>query len=146
MANRFKSRWLVRRIAAAAFAVVPAFGGSVPGAAASAPDFRWSAAPHDGEAQRSALGCSNGTNDDDWTCLAVRCEDDGTLGLYYDLSAGGTNEPFAITVEGERFGVTPEPAPAGVPFTYRLVGNVPSIAKALQGAGRPPVSSTSSRC
>jgi len=97
------------------------------------PNLRWSAAPHEGESARAAIGCSNGTNDDDWTCLVVRCEDDGSLGLYYEFSTGGTNDPFTIAVDGEAFPVTLGELPSGVPYQKRLLGDVRSIAEALRG-------------
>ena len=93
---------------------------------------RWAAAPHEGESTRAAIGCSSGTNDDNWTCLVVRCENDGSLGLYYEYSEGGVASPFAIAVDGQRFAVSPEPSPGGVPFQTRLAGDTPAIVSALR--------------
>ena len=92
----------------------------------------WDASPHPGEAKNPAIGCSVGTNDDYWTCLAVRCEDSGGLGLYYEYSDGGTNNPFSIEIDGEKFPIRPEASGEGVVFPTRLVGDVPSIVSRLK--------------
>lgn len=92
----------------------------------------WDASPHPGEAKNPAIGCSVGTNDDYWTCLAVRCEGGGELGLYYEYSDGGTNNPFSVEIDGEKFPVRPEASGEGVAFPTRLVGDVPSIVGRLK--------------
>ncbi len=129
--------WRGCRGPAMAFAVLLA------GAAAHEPaparaaegDLRWTAAPQPGEAGRAAIGCSTGTTGDRWTCLVVRCEDDGSLGVYYDHSDGGVTAPFSLAIDGRTFAVTPGPAPQGVPFATRLEGDAGAIAAGLRTGG-----------
>lgn len=99
---------------------------------ASANSRGWNASPHPGEAKNPAIGCSIGTNDDDWTCLVVRCEGNGELGLYFDYSDGGDSKPFSLEIDGEKFPVKSENPANGVPFQNRLVGDVPSIVNGLK--------------
>ncbi len=62
----------------------------------------------------------------------VRCEDNGTLGVYYEHTGGGIAAPFSVAIDGERFAVAPEPSPSGVPFGIRLQGDAAAIASALR--------------
>ena len=129
--------WRDCRGTAMAFAVLLAGATAYQPAPARAEgeDLRWTAAPQPGEGGRAAIGCSIGTNDDRWTCLVVRCEDDGSLGVYYEHSDGGVTAPFSLAIDGRTFAVTPRQAPQGVPFDTRLEGDSGAIAAALRTGG-----------
>ena len=51
----------------------------------------WHYAPFPGEGDRAALGCSYGASPAQYTCLAVRCEDDFSVGLYIHTSRGAAD-------------------------------------------------------
>ncbi len=119
----------MRSIVPALLAALLAAGGAkTEQSSAAAPWSTW-------ESGRSAIGCSTATSDDYWTCLVVRCDDDGSLALYYDFTESGPSGPFAITVDGARFAVVPEAPPASVHYPKRLTGDVAAIAAALRGGG-----------
>lgn len=94
----------------------------------------WDVSSYPNEARSPAIGCSVGTDDDIWTCLVVRCEDNGTLGLYYEYTdgGGGTDKPFSLMIDGEKFLVNPESAGEGIAFPTRLTGDVTSIVNKLK--------------
>jgi hypothetical protein len=92
----------------------------------------WDSSPYPGEPGEPAVGCSVSTNDDFWTCLAVRCENDGALGLYFLNSDGGLNGSFSLAIDGEAFRVGQQPAGEGTAFTTRLTGDVASIVARLK--------------
>lgn len=96
----------------------------------------WDASSFPNEPRNPAIGCSVGADDDYWTCLAVRCEDNGTLGLYYEYSDGGTNHPFSLMIDGEKFPVRPEAAGEGIAFPTRLTGDVVSIVSRLKAGNQ----------
>ena len=49
----------------------------------------WHYSPLAGEGDRAALGCAAGATASSFTCLAVRCEDDFTVGLHIHTSRPG---------------------------------------------------------
>lgn len=91
----------------------------------------WAGAPHRGEERRSVLGCSDATNDDSWTCLIVRCDDDGELRVYYDYSDGGIDGDFALDVDGARYPVSQDAA-TGTPFTGLRTDESPALVAAMK--------------
>jgi hypothetical protein len=103
----------------------------------------WDASPYPGEPGKPAIGCSLATNDDFWTCLAVRCENDGALGLYFINSDGGVDGSFSIAIDGEVFSVRQEPAGDGAAFPTRLVGDVASIVARLKSGSQVRLLDTS---
>ena len=117
----------MRSLVAAAFALLVSSTG---GALANSKG--WNASSYPGEARNPAIGCSVSTNDDFWTCLAVRCESDGALGLYFLNSDGGLNESFSVSIDGEAFPVRQEAAGDGIAFPTRLTGDVASIVARLK--------------
>lgn len=91
----------------------------------------WGNAPHQGEERRSVLGCSDATNDDSWTCLIVRCDDDGKLGVYYDYSDGGIVGDFALDIDGARFPVVQDSS-SGTPFIGLRTDESPAVIAAMK--------------
>jgi hypothetical protein len=96
----------------------------------------WSYSPFPGEGDRATLGCSRGATATEFTCLAVRCEDDFTAGIHIHTSRpGGDTGSWVIEFdkEGERFPVTA--APDGTPYNARLSGDIEAILDRLKNAG-----------
>src|SRR5690606_26951216 len=69
----------------------------------------WHYSPLPGEGDRAALGCAYGANAQSYSCLAVRCEDDLSVGLHIHTSrADGDAGQWVLEFdkEGERLPVT----------------------------------------
>lgn len=96
----------------------------------------WHYSPLPGEGDRAALGCTYGTTPETYACLAVRCEEDFTVGVHIHTSrAGGDAGKWMLEFdkEGERFPVT---AIAGSsPYHARIEGDVAEIIEQLKNAG-----------
>lgn len=74
--------------------------GLVQPAVAQAPG--WQFSPLSGEGDRAAMGCSRDATPQDFTCIAVRCEDDFTTGLHIHSSRfGGDAGRWSMTVDRE---------------------------------------------
>lgn len=68
---------------------------------AIAAESRWQPSPFEGEEKRAAIGCSDHATDEAWACIAVRCEDDGTIGLYAEIDGGGNGAGrWTLDVDG----------------------------------------------
>ena len=96
----------------------------------------WHYSPLAGEGDRAALGCSYGAGPQSFTCLAVRCEDDFSVGVHIHTSRPGGDAGrwvLEFDKEGERFPVT---AVAGdSPYHARIEGDVAPILAGLRNAG-----------
>jgi hypothetical protein len=96
----------------------------------------WHYSPLPGEGDRAALGCSYGATPETYTCLAVRCEDDFSVGVHIHTSrAGGDAGRWVLEFDREmvRFPVT---ATAGhSPYHARIEGDVADILHNLLNAG-----------
>lgn len=95
---------------------------------------KWEPSPHDGEKRRSVIGCSDGTNDENWTCLIVRC-DDGDLNVYFDGTNAGRLEGISLEIDGRQFPVS-QGDPAGSPFKERFLGDSRGIVEAMKAGSR----------
>ena len=76
----------------------------------------WHYSPLPGEGDRAALGCDRNAMPQEFTCLAVRCEDDFSTGLYlYSSRFGGTDGTWAMTLDREdrSFTAVPSKSPYG---------------------------------
>jgi len=63
----------------------------------------WHYSPLPGEGDRASQGCTRGSTSTDFTCLAVRCEDDYSTGLYvYSSRLGGDAGRWEMTLDRER--------------------------------------------
>ncbi|MBK8082571.1 MAG: hypothetical protein IPK28_01390 [Devosia sp.] len=96
----------------------------------------WHYAPFPGEGDRAALGCSYGASPAQYTCLAVRCEDDLSVGLYIHTSRGAADAGawvLEFDKEGERHAVMASPSSA--PYHARVEGDVTPILEQLRNAG-----------
>lgn len=62
-----------------------------------------------GEGDRASIGCASGSTSQTYTCIAVRCEDDFTVGLHLHTSrAGGAAGRWGLTVDRERASIETE--------------------------------------
>lgn len=89
-------------------------------AAASAVEPGWHISPLAGEGDRASLGCSRDSTDTDFACLAVRCEDDYSVGIHVHSSRlGGTGGRWTMTVDREDRAFTASEAAS--PYGTRLI-------------------------
>ena len=88
---------------------------------AAAQEAGWHYSPLPGEGDRAALGCALNSTPDAYACIAVRCEDDFTIGVHIHTSRQqGDAGDWAITVDKETRSFTAE---AATPYGARLVGD-----------------------
>ena len=84
----------------------------------------WQYSPLPGEGDRAALGCAYGANPIDFLCLAVRCEDDKSVGLYLYIDRpqdfSGT---WTLDVDKESFDVTGLGPADSAPYASRVAGD-----------------------
>ena len=95
-------------------------------APAAAQEGGWHYSPFPGEGDRAALGCSAGSAPDSHTCIAVRCEDDYSIGFYIETTREGDDTgrwslvvdkdvlPFTAVATGAPYGAKMEVDPAVV--------------------------------
>lgn len=79
----------------------------------------WSYSPLAGEGDRAALGCARDSTPEDYACLAVRCEDDYTIGVHIHAARpDGDAGLWQMTLDREdrSFVAAPDPAPYGARF------------------------------
>lgn len=94
----------------------------------------WHYSPFDGEGDRAALGCAYGSDAVTYTCLAVRCEDDFSVGLHIHTSRlGGDAGRWTLDIDKDHHEV--EARASGAPYHARVEGDVAALLEALkQGA------------
>jgi hypothetical protein len=100
------------------------------GTAHAQSNWDWSSFP--GEGEKAVLGCSDSTTDEDWVCLAVRCEAAGSLGLYVELTDLSLDERFDLVIGEQRFAVAGASRDESGPYSNRLSGEVAAIVAALK--------------
>lgn len=101
---------------------------SVP-AAAQEPGWHYSPLP--GEGDRATLACATGSDAASYTCLAVRCEDDFSVGLHIHTSRpGGDAGSWSLDVDKESFDVTA--ATTDSPYGARVAGDVDTLLDRLR--------------
>ncbi|QQR38763.1 hypothetical protein [Devosia rhizoryzae] len=62
----------------------------------------WHVSPLPGEGDRASLGCARDSSDTDFACLAVRCEDDYSVGVHvYTTRLGGDTGRWTMTLDRE---------------------------------------------
>lgn len=104
-------------------------------APAAAQEPGWHYSPFPGEGDRAALGCAHGSSPASHACIAVRCEDDYTVGLYLKTSRpGGDAGRWSIEVDGETQAVTAR-AVAGSPYGARIEGDTGPLVEAIRHGG-----------
>ena len=102
------------------------------GSPAAAQRCGWHYSPYPGEGDRAALGCSYGADATHFSCIAVRCEDDRSVGLYLHTSrAGGDAGRWQLEIDASGFDVMAA-AGTGSPYGARVEGDVAPILTALR--------------
>lgn len=94
----------------------------------------WQPSPFPDESDKAVMGCSESTNEEAWTCLAVRCEPDGSLALYAELTNLTLDDEFTLVMGGERFAVSGRSREESAPYSNRLDGDVEAIVTAIKGS------------
>jgi hypothetical protein len=95
----------------------------------------WHYSPLAGEGDRAALGCAIGSTPQEFVCLAVRCEDDFTVGVhFYTSRPGGDAGRWRIDIDKED-GHEVEAKPDGSPYNARIEGDVAPLLEALKNGG-----------
>lgn len=81
----------------------------------------WHYSPLAGEGDRATLGCALGSTPENFACIAVRCEDDFSIGIHIHTSRmQGDAGRWAITVDKETRSFD---AVAAQPYGARLTGD-----------------------
>lgn len=97
----------------------------------SAQEAGWHYSPLDGEGDRAALGCAYGSDAAMFTCLAVRCEDDFSVGLHIHTSRlGGDAGAWRLDIDETSFALRAEPE--GSPYHARVAGDVGPLLDGLR--------------
>lgn len=79
----------------------------------------WQFSPLPGEGDRAAMGCARDATPQNFTCIAVRCEDDFTTGLHiYSSRAGGDAGTWDMTLDRENRSFVAEKS--GGPYGARI--------------------------
>jgi len=101
------------------------------GVPAGAQEAGWHYSPLPGEGDRAALGCAQGSDAQDFTCLAVRCEDDFSVGLHIHSSRpGGDAGKWNLDVDKESFEIATTGSAA--PYSARVSGDVTTLIERLR--------------
>jgi hypothetical protein len=118
---------------------VPAFAGLITAGACSssfAQEAGWHYSPLPGEGDRATLGCSYGATPQSFTCLAVRCEEDYSVGIHIHTSRAESdigNWVLEFDKEGQRIPVTA--VPGNGPYHARIAGEAAPILDLLKNSG-----------
>ena len=88
---------------------------------AAAQEAGWHYSPLPGEGDRATLGCARDSTPDDFTCLAVRCEDDFKTGIHIHTSRPHILGEWEMTLDRENASFIAEAAdgPYGGQFRER---------------------------
>lgn len=99
---------------------------------AQAQESGWHYSPYPGEGDRAALGCSYASTPQVHACVAVRCEDDFTVGLHLDTTRlGGDAGRWTISIDETAYLVTAVLVD-GSPYGARIEGDVAPIIEAIK--------------
>lgn len=103
-------------------------------APAQAQEAGWHYSPLPGEGDRATLGCASGSTAQDYACIAVRCEDDFSVGMHlYTSRPEGDAGGWAVDIDKDhgQFVATVD----GAPYGARLQGDMAWLRDGLeQGA------------
>jgi len=87
-----------------------------------------------GEGDRASMGCARDSTPDDYACLAVRCEDDHSVGVYvHSTRSGGDAGRWEMTVDRENRIAPAEPSAA--PYGARFSADSDWLLDRLRHAG-----------
>ncbi|KKC31773.1 hypothetical protein [Devosia psychrophila] len=81
----------------------------------------WHYSPQPGEGDRATLGCDSDATPQEYTCVAVRCEDDLSTGVHVHTNRQPVLGEWEMTLDRENASFTAEPssAPYGGRFMER---------------------------
>lgn len=103
--------------------------------AALAQEPGWHYSPLPGEGDRATLGCNREATPQDFACLAVRCEDDYSVGLHIHTSRpGGDVGRWQLTIDRE-FGLEVQAEASSTPYGGRVSGDVAELIDSLKNGG-----------
>lgn len=95
----------------------------------------WHYSPLAGEGDRAALGCAYNSTPETFVCIAVRCEEDYSVGVHlYTSRPGGDAGRWRLNVDREdaiEIGASADSAP----YHARVEGDVSAIVDALKNGG-----------
>jgi hypothetical protein len=95
----------------------------------------WHYSPLAGEGDRAALGCAYKSTPESFTCIAVRCEDDFSVGVHLHTSRpGGDAGRWRLDVDRET-GLEIDAKPDGTPYHAKVAGEVTDVIEALKNGG-----------
>jgi hypothetical protein len=104
-------------------------------APAAAQEGGWHYSPYPGEGDRAALGCSAGSTPDSHTCVAVRCEDDYSVGLHIDTTREGSDAGrWRLQVDDDVWEMTAVEE-TGSPYGAKVEGDVVPFLDAVKNGG-----------
>ncbi|MGV8951539.1 MAG: hypothetical protein ACOH2M_10595 [Cypionkella sp.] len=93
-------------------------------APAQAQEAGWHYSPLPGEGDRATLGCASGSSPQDYACIAVRCEDDFSVGFYlHTTRREGDAAPWAIDVDKDH-GQFVATLDSDAPYGARIAGDL----------------------
>lgn len=81
----------------------------------------WHYSPIPAEGDRATLGCDRNATPNNFTCVAVRCEDDFSTGIYVHTSRANALGTWEVTVDKENAILVAEPSSA--PYSGRVLKN-----------------------
>lgn len=80
---------------------------------------------------------NRGTINVAWVCLVIRCEADGQLKLYVDISGGGeVLDRWTLRVDDSRWFVEGRPNEGPAPFNTEILGDTAEIVEVLRTGRR----------
>ena len=88
---------------------------------ATAQEAGWHYSPLPGEGDRATLGCDRDATPDEFACLAVRCEDDFTTGVYVHTSRPLVLGEWEMTLDRENAKLLAEASEA--PYRGRFISD-----------------------
>ena len=104
-------------------------------APAAAQEGGWDYSPFPGEGDRAALGCSAGSTPESHTCIAVRCEDDFSVGLHVETTREGSDAGlWRVQIDDQVKEVTAVAVPNSA-YGAKIEGDVAPIIAAIKDGG-----------
>jgi hypothetical protein len=104
-------------------------------APAAAQEGGWHYSPFPGEGDRAALGCSPGSTPESHACVAIRCEDDYSVGLHIETTREGSDAGrWRLQVDADVWEVTAVEV-AGSAYGAKVEGDTAPFIDAVKNGG-----------
>jgi hypothetical protein len=95
----------------------------------------WHYSPYPGEGDRAALGCAYESTPEIHTCIAVRCEDDFSIGVYIDTGRlGGDGGRWRLQVDDQAYEVVAVSVETAA-YSAKIEGDVSAVVEAIKNGG-----------